>query len=62
MVFSLYICPSIGQLADLVVVAIGMNMLRCRGGKVRLAWSCELRLEFVAREGQEGEREHYCDV
>ena len=60
--FSLFTCPSIGHLADLVGVAISTNMLKCHGGKMRLVWSCEQRLEFVAREGQEREREHCCDV
>jgi len=31
-------------------------------GKRRMGWSCKQRLEFVAREGQEGERARYCDV
>ena len=33
------------------------GILRDCDGKRRMVWSCEQRLEFVAREGREGERE-----
>jgi len=53
MVFSLFICPSIGRLASLVCVAISTKVLTKGAvmGNGAYFGSCEQTLEFVAREG-----------
>jgi len=53
MVFSLFICPSIGRLAILVGVAISTKVLTKGAvmGNDACFGSCEQKLVFVAREG-----------